>query len=153
MKTLKTSLIFVLFCFNAFSQNGNYLSTKFEFISENNPSINRVENKKNLLTIQINEYQDQFLGGRILWELRENNYSDSEFLEISLNSLMNSYYEQNSKAHIKVFNGNILLMGRVVDKVVVYIWKFTGSNTYRVDLYDPSKKTTNRFDNISKLSI
>jgi len=146
-------IILIALSGNTYSQNGNYLSTKFEFISENNPSINRIEYKKNLLTIQINEYQGQFLGGRILWELRENNYSDSEFLEISLNSLMNSYYDQNSMAHIKVFKANILLMGQSVDIAVIYIWKFTSNNSFRIDLYDPTKKTTNRFDNISKLSI
>ena len=83
------------------AQNGIYQSTKFEFISKNEPSRNRVEYKNNTLTFQINEFNGEFIGGKILWEMK--NQGQSEFLEMSLVSLKNSFYDENNNAFVKVY--------------------------------------------------
>ena len=134
------------------AQNGVYRSTKFQFISKNESFRNRIEYKNNTLTIQINEFQGDFLNGKILWELRsEPDDGQSQILEMSLKSIKNSNYDESNKAFIKIYYAEIKLLGQVVDQIEVFIWKFVDTNTYRVDMYDPVKKTINRFDNMVKL--
>jgi len=131
------------------AQNGVYQSTKFEFISQNEPSRNRVDYTKNTLTFQINEFHGEFLGGKILWEMKSD--GQSEFLEMSLKSIKNSYFDESDNAFIKVYHADLKILGQKIDQVEIYIWKFINDNTYRVDMYDPIKKTINRFDKIIKL--
>jgi len=131
------------------AQNGIYQSTKFEFISKNEPSRNRVEYKNNTLTFQINEFNGEFIGGKILWEMK--NQGQSEFLEMSLISIKNSFFDEKNNAFVKVYNANIMILGQVVGKEDIYITKFIDSNLYRLEMFNTVQQTINRFDNIKKL--
>lgn len=94
MKTLRI-LIFLSFLVigqDLVAQNGVYQSIKFEFISKNEPARNRVEYKTNKLIFQINEFNGEFTGGKILWEMK--NEGQSEFLEISLLRMKNTYFDK-----------------------------------------------------------
>ncbi|MGB5926774.1 MAG: hypothetical protein WBH03_01300 [Cyclobacteriaceae bacterium] len=132
-----------------FAQNGVYQSSKFEFINKNEPSRNRVEYKTNTLTFQINESSGEFTGGKILWEMK--NDEQSEFLEMSLVRMKNSFFDEKSNAFVKVYDANIMMLGQVVGKEDIYITKFIKTNLYRLEMYNTVRQTINRFDNIKKL--
>lgn len=151
MKTLITLIILttLLMSEDLIAQNGIYKSTKFEFISKNEPNRNRVEYKNNTLTFQINEFNGEFTGGKILWEMK--NQGQSEFLEMSLISIKNSFFDEKSNAFVKVYNANIMMLGKVVGKEDIYITKFIDTNLYRLEMYNTVRQTINRFDNIKKL--
>jgi uncharacterized protein YqfB (UPF0267 family) len=150
MKHFFISTVFaVLICNAIHAQNGVYQSTKFEFISQNEPSRNRIDYTKNTLTFQINEIQGEFIGGKILWEMKSE--GQSEFLEMSLKSIKNSHFDDANNAFIKVYNADLKILGQVISQAEIFVWRFVNDNTYRVDMYDPIKKTINRFDKIIKL--
>jgi hypothetical protein len=150
MKRIFLSTLLILFAFCGYSQSGVYQSKKFEFISENTPSRNRVETKNNTLTFQINESNGEFISGKILWEMKSNS-GNAEILEMSLKRIKNSYFEETVNAFIKIYAADIIINSQIVDQIDVYIWKFVANNTFRVDMVDSKQKTINRFDNIVKL--
>lgn len=150
MKHVFIAAVFAVFISNSIqAQNGVYQSTKFEFISQHNPSKNRIDYSKNNLTFQINEIQGEFIGGVILWEMKSE--GGSQILEMSLKSIKNSHFDDSNNAFIIVYNADLKLIGQVLMQAEIYVWRFVKDNTYRVDMYDPIKQTINRFDKIIKL--
>lgn len=154
LKSMKTITIILLltFCIQSIdliAQNGVYLSTKFEFISINEPSTNKVEYQNNTLIFQINEIDGEFTGGKILWEIDDE--VQSEFYEMSLLRIKNSFFDEKSNAFVKVYDANIVLLGIVLGKEDIYITKFIDTNLYRLEMVDTDNQTINRFDNIKKL--
>lgn len=77
--------------------------------------------------------------------------NQSDFLEINLKSLKNSHFDEKNKAFIKVYFADLKMLGQTVGKSEIFIWKFINDNSFRIDMYDPIKKTINRFDKIIKL--
>lgn len=147
-------IMYVVLCFfivlNAKAQNGVYRSTKFQFISENEPFRNRISNENNTLTIQINEIQGEFLGGKILWEMKGDR-DQTAIMEMSLKSIKNSYFDEEVNAFIKVYYAELKLLDSPFKQVEIFVSKFIKDNTYRIDMYDPVNKTINRFDRIIKI--
>ncbi len=143
-------LIMILFSVLSFGQNGIYISKKFEFISENEPLRNREDFTSNTLIIKINEFHGEFLSGSILWEL-EGDDGESFYLEYELTSLKNSSFDQTKNLFIKCYKANIKALDQIIDRVEVFIIQDVGTNSYRIDVFDPRKLTINRFDKLTKL--
>ena len=70
---------------------------------------------------------------------------------MSLKSIKNSHFDDANNAFIKVYNADLKILGQVISQAEIFVWRFVNDNTYRVDMYDPIKKTINRFDKIIKL--
>lgn len=134
---------------NIYAQNGIYQSHKYEFISENEPSRNRVEYTTNRLVFQINHIGGEFIGGRVLWEMQSN--GQSEWWEMELISIKNSFFDDNNSAFIKVYRANIKSLDQIISQEDIYIWRFVNDNTYRLDMRNPRRKTVVIFDDIKKL--
>lgn len=133
-----------------FGQNGIFVSNRFEFISQNEPSRNRVDFIPKKLIIDINELRDEFINGSILWELAEEN-SESVYLKYELLGLKNSSFDSGANTFIKCYKANIKVSNVIVDHVDLYIIKNVSTNALRIDVFDPLKLTIHRFDKFVKL--
>lgn len=149
---MKYYILFAILLTNtlAFGQNGIYISQRFEFVSENEPFLNREDCTSKTLIIKINELHGEFLNGSILWEIEEVD-GQSIYLEYELTSLKNSSFDENENQFVKCYNSNIKALGQIIDKAEVFIIKNINTGTYRIDVFDPRNMTINRFDNLVKL--
>lgn len=152
MNILKYFLVITFFFISFLSngQNGIYISKRFEFISQNEPFRNREDFTSKTLIIKINELHGEFLNGSILWELDEID-GQSVYLEYELISLKNSSFDQAENSFIKCYKANIKALDQIIDKVEVFVVKNVGTNTYRIDVFDPKNLTINRFDKLNKI--
>ena len=142
--------IYCLIVNMTFGQNGIFSSNRFEFISQNEPSLNREDYTPKKLIININELHDEFINGRILWELFEEN-GQSVYLEYELLSLKNSSFDNTSNSFIKCHKTNVKVSNIIMDHVDLYIIKNVSTNALRIDVFDPIKLTIHRFERFAKL--
>lgn len=143
------SIIFILFFSEGLSQSGVYKSNIFAFRNRVNPEQSRYERTSNLLVFNIIEIKNEFLYGQIFWEMNSDNAA--EILEIYLNKLDNSSYDESTSSFTRIFDAEIKLLGQSIQKVKVTITK--NPSDYQLDIYDPVKKTVNSFKEIEKLKL
>jgi hypothetical protein len=143
-------ILIVLLAFAGYGQNGIYISKRFEFVSQNEPSRNREDFTSKMLIIKINELHGEFLNGNILWEIDEVD-GQSVYLEYELLSLKNSSFDDTKNLFTKCYKANIKALDQLIDRVEVFIIKDVENNTYRIDVFDPVNLTINRFDKMVKI--
>lgn len=135
---------------STFGQNGIFVSNRFEFISQNEPLLNREDFIPKKMIININELHEEFISGSILWELSEVN-SQSVYLEYELRGLKNSSFDNSTNSFIKCYKANIKISNIIRDHVDLYIIKNVSTNALRIDVFDPINLTIHRFDKFVKL--
>lgn len=149
--TLFCLLTGLLICKDLLSQNGVFVSSRFEFINKMDQTKNRVDFTKNILTFFINETNGVFSGGKVLWEIQANH--DSEIIEISLKKKKKIYYDKDNHATTRVYDADILMLDQIIGEEEIRITKFERTQTYRLEMYNVSRETINRFDNLKKLQL